>query len=216
MNRLEVPVTDVGYDALEAFLESDRSPPECLLLSDLDGFLTGIAIGPDRVMPSEWLPVVWGGEKPVFASESEAQEVLGGIMSRYNEILRQVEDGTFAPIFWVKADDTVIAADWAEGFAIAMSLRPEAWDPIFKSKRHALALFPILALCGDENGESALGLDRDAEQEIMEEAPKVLPGAVLAIAAFWRKRRAGRSGNPVKNRTITAARTVPKAGRKDP
>ena len=37
-----------------------------MLLSDLDGFLTGIAIGPEVVMPSEWLPQVWGGDEPVF------------------------------------------------------------------------------------------------------------------------------------------------------
>src|SRR4051794_33208481 len=47
----------------DAYLLSDQSPPECMLLSDLDGFLTGIAIGPVVVMPSEWLPHVWGGDE---------------------------------------------------------------------------------------------------------------------------------------------------------
>jgi uncharacterized protein len=216
MSGLEVPVAGVGYDALEAFLESDRSPPDSMLLSDLDGFLTGIAIGPDLIMPSEWLPVVWGGEEPVFDDDRETQAVLGGIMSRYNEILRQVEDGTFEPILWATSDDTVIASDWAEGFALAIGLRPKAWDPLFKAKDHALALFPILALCGDENGESALGLDAETEEEIMEKAPAVLPEAVMEIAAFWRDRRAARSGSPGADRTTHAARIVPKPGRNDP
>lgn len=101
------------------------------MLSDLDGFLTGLAIGPELVMPSEWLPVVWGGEEPVFADEGEAQAVMGGIFSRYNQILRQVEDGTFEPIFWTASDGTVIAADWAEGFVQAVGLWAKAWDPLF-------------------------------------------------------------------------------------
>ena len=74
-------------------------PPECLLLSDLDGFLTGIAIGPEVVMPSEWLPHVWGGEEPVF-DDRQASAILGTIMGRYNTILREAEAGVFGPIFW--------------------------------------------------------------------------------------------------------------------
>src|SRR5690349_6307768 len=40
-------------DLLDAYLLSDQSPSECMMLSDLDGFLTGIAIGPELVMPRE-------------------------------------------------------------------------------------------------------------------------------------------------------------------
>jgi uncharacterized protein len=137
-------------------------------------------------------------------------------MSRYNEILRQVEENTFEPIFWTTSDDMVIAADWAEGFVMAIGLRQEAWDPLFKAKDDALMLFPILALCGDENGESAFGLDVEAEDEIWEEAPAVLPACVMAIAAFWRERSAGRPGNLRTERVTHGARVAPKPGRNDP
>ena len=216
MSGLDVPVTGIGYEALEAFLESDRSPPESMLLSDLDGFLTGIAIGPELIMPSEWLPVVWGGEEPVFADDDEAQAVLGGIMSRYNEILRQVEEGTFQPILWETEDEMLIAADWAEGFARAIELRPEAWDPLFEAKDHALLLFPILALCSDENGDSALGLDAETEDELWEEAPDMLPACVIGIAEFWRERRHGRRGDLRVDPVTQAARVSAKTGRNDP
>lgn len=36
----------VDLEVLDRFLMSDRSPPGSMKLSDLDGFLTGIAIGP--------------------------------------------------------------------------------------------------------------------------------------------------------------------------
>src|SRR3954467_15831624 len=66
MGTADLSVSDADLDLLDAYLLSDQSPPECLLLSHLDGFLTGIAIGPEVVMPSEWLPHVWGGEEPDF------------------------------------------------------------------------------------------------------------------------------------------------------
>ena len=216
MSELQVPVAGVGYEALEAFLGSDRSPPESMQISDLDGFLTGIAVGPEVIMPSEWFPVSWGGEEPVFDDDREARAVFGGIMSRYNEILQQVEAGAFRPILWVDADGAEIAADWAEGFALAIGLRPEAWGPLFEAKEDAFLLFPILALCGDENSESALGLDAETEDEVLEEAPAVLPAVVMEIAAFWRARRLGRRGNLISDRVKRAASVRSKPGRNDP
>ena len=43
---------------LDEFLMSDRAPENGMGLSDLDGFLTGIAVGPELILPSEWLPRV--------------------------------------------------------------------------------------------------------------------------------------------------------------
>src|SRR3954471_10407140 len=100
MGMADLTISDADLDLLDAYLLSDQSPPECLLLSDLDGFLTGIAIGPGVVMLSEWLPHVWGGEEPVFDDHLQASAILGTIMGRYNMILREIEEGVFGPLFW--------------------------------------------------------------------------------------------------------------------
>jgi uncharacterized protein len=47
-------------------------------------------------------------------------------------------------------------------------------------------LIPILALCGDQNGESLLGVPPEDEDRIMEEAAEFVPASVAAIAAYWR------------------------------
>jgi uncharacterized protein len=85
-------------------------------------------------------------------------------------------------------DGALIAADWAEGFLQAIMLRMDAWDRLLKSKRDGQLLIPILALCGDQNGESLLGLPPEDEDRIMEEAAEFVPACVTAIAAYWREK----------------------------
>lgn len=193
----EVPLDRVDLQALDRFLMSDRSPAESMMLSDLDGFLTGIAVGPELVMPSEWLPVIFGDEAPEFADEAEANGILGAIMGRYNEILHQIADDDLDPVFWADSAGTLIAADWAEGFLQAIMLRADAWGPLFKSKRDGQLLVPILALCGDENGASLLGLLPEEEDRVMEEATEFVPICVTAIAAYWRAKASTQISMPL-------------------
>lgn len=114
-------------------------------LSDLDGFLTGIVIGPELIMPSEWLPVIWGGDRPRFRSTQRAQTVMSALMSRYNEIAIGFQDQppSFEPIFWETKDGLIIAADWAEGFNDAIRLRPKAWRPLVEDAVGSKLLRPI-------------------------------------------------------------------------
>ena len=65
-------------------------------------------------------------------------------------------------------------------------LRMDAWKLRLKSKRDGRLLLPILALCGDENGESLLDITPDEEDHFMEEAGELIPACVTAIAAYWR------------------------------
>jgi uncharacterized protein len=182
-------------------------------LSDLDGFLTGIAIGPELVKPSEWLPVIWGDEEPVFEGIEQARTVIGVIMGRYNEILRVLDTDpeAYDPLFWEGPDGEVIAADWAEGFADAIRLRPEAWRPLLEDREALVMLMPILALCGDAEGGSPLELDLEDDADLLAQAPDLIPPCVAGIHGFWKERR----GRPTAE-TGRAKSAKPKAGRNDP
>jgi uncharacterized protein len=50
-------------DLIDRFLLSDQTPDNSIGLSDLDAFLTGIVVGPELIMPSDWLSVVSGGKR---------------------------------------------------------------------------------------------------------------------------------------------------------
>ena len=92
----------VDLDMLNDYLLSDRSPPECMDVSQLDGFLAGLIIGPEIIAPSEFLPVIWGGDEPSFADAAEADLVMRSILGRYNEIIDGLDDSpaNYAPVFW--------------------------------------------------------------------------------------------------------------------
>jgi uncharacterized protein len=211
MSETPFPASPVDLEALDQFLMSDASPEDCMQLSDLDGFLTGIAIGPELVMPSEWLPAIWGGDEPVFESMEQAQTVIGTIMGRYNEILRELDTDPegYEPVFWEGPDGEVIAADWAEGFVDAIRLRPEAWRPLLEDREALILLMPILALCGDAEGGSPLELDPEEDADLLAQAPDLIPACVAGIDGFWKERR----GRPMAG---SGRAKSAKVGRNDP
>lgn len=104
----------IDLDALDEFLGSDAAPEESMLLSDMDGFLTAVAIGPELIKPSEWLPVIWRGESPNFETAEQAEFITSQIFVRYNQILQTSAAGPdyIEPWFWEKPDGTVTAMDW--------------------------------------------------------------------------------------------------------
>ena len=186
----------VDLDALDAFLLSDRAPEDSMGLSDLDGFLAGIAVGPELVMPSEWLPVVWGGAEPAFESVEEARSILGTIMGRYNEIVRALgaAPDEFDPLFWEGPDDgRIVVTDWAAGFLDAVALRPDAWGPLIRHSEAGVLMLPLLVLGADDPERPPFGarpLPRGEIERLHADGAEIIPDCVVGIHGFWRERRA--------------------------
>jgi len=182
-------MNEADLDTLDRFLMSDRAPDDSMGLSDLDGFLTGILIGPELVLPGEWLPHVWGGKAPMFESDDEAQVVHSALLGHYNSIARALDSGEpdkLAPVYWVIGEeDTVRAGDWAEGFLDAMRLRPDAWAPLAQDRHAGLLLVPILTLCGNEASEELLPSNAEARAEMLTTAPDLIPTCVVGIRNYW-------------------------------
>ena len=173
----------IDLDALDDYLMSDHAPDDSMGLSDLDGFLTGIVVGPELILPSEWLPVIWGGEGPQFQTEDEMRTVLGTIMGRYNEIVAcfNGDPDEFDPIFWEGPEGEVIASDWAGGFLDVVALRPEAWKPLMDDDDAGRLMVPLLILNGDIPFNDSMG----DEDEFYAEAPDMIPTCIAGIREFW-------------------------------
>jgi uncharacterized protein len=177
----------VDLDALDDYLMSDHAPDDSMGLSDLDGFLTGVVVGPELITPSEWLPMIWGGREPEFETEEEMRAVLGTIMGRYNEIAAcfNSDPDEFDPIFWEGPEGEVIASDWAGGFLDAVALRAQAWIPLIEDDLAGILLAPLFLLNGDiESDDGAAD-----EDELLAEASDMIPTCIVGIHEFWRSFR---------------------------
>jgi uncharacterized protein len=197
----------VDLDALDDYLMSDHAPDDSMGLSDLDGFLTGIVVGPELIRPSEWLPVIWGGKAPAFESDAEMRIVLGTIMGRYNEIAAAFNDDPieFDPVYWEGPEGDIIASDWVGGFLDAVSLRPRAWEPMMNDQRARVMMLPLLLL----NGDAAIQVgpnEKADEDAFLAEAPDVIPACIIGIHKFWQKRRESAAPGTERSRRTKGSR----------
>ena len=195
----------MSLQELDEFLTSDGAPDRSMALSNLDGFLTAVAIGPDGIKPSEWLPRIWGDETPEFLSEEEANRVIGTILGRYNQIITQLRDDPdrYQPLIRQNEHGQVIARDWVAGFMDGVALRFHGWQALLKSKEYRNDFAPIAVHLTDAQGNSPLNPEEENVKALIEQAAELIPAAVRSIDRFFKKMcQLGEGG--------------PKLGRNDP
>jgi uncharacterized protein len=69
---------------------SEGLPEDAMDIPMLDGFLTALIIGPTTIMPSQWLPKVWGDsedEPMTWESADQAERMIGLVMRHMNDII---------------------------------------------------------------------------------------------------------------------------------
>lgn len=168
---------------LDAWLSSDKSPDNCMLLSDLDGFLHGVACAPEPVPVAEWMAKALGGSAggaPAWVAEAIGNRfvrILDGLVLSPPEVV---------PIFWQSKEGHVVAMDWCEGFMEAVGLRPKAWLRLTESGTSGHLVAPILIHLLDDDGNSALGIPREELPAALDEAAAAIPRVVGDIYRFWR------------------------------
>jgi uncharacterized protein len=181
----------MSLQELDEFLTSDGAPDRSMALSNLDGFLTAVAIGPDRIKPSEWLPRIWGDETPEFLSEEEANRVIGTILGRYNQIITQLRDDPdrYQPLIRQNEHGQVIARDWVAGFMDGVALRFHGWQALLKSKEYRNDFAPIAVHLTDAQGNSPLNPEEENVKALIEQAAELIPAAVRSIDRFFKQTR---------------------------
>lgn len=123
-------------DLVEYLSRPDVQDLEAYTFNELEGFLFSVAASPNLVPPSEWLPMVFGGDLPTFATKREAERVTGAVLSLYNKIAGDVtkRDGML-PADIVFTDDPVDnleddapVAQWSRGFVQGHYWLEEDWQ----------------------------------------------------------------------------------------
>ena len=220
-SNLSTSLLDEELEELDQFLLSDARSDETMLLDTLDGYLTAIAIGPTTILPSRWLPGVWGPseeDEPKFETPEQAQRILELVMRHMNGIVwtLQHDPDAFDPLVnsMVYEGDPREYLDgemWAHGFMEGVELCRQDWQPLFDDPPAKDALRPIYLLGADEVTKAEEKLTRWPAQR--EELTTQIAGSVAAIYRFWLPRRQAQHANLA---TSTVRRGEPKPGRNDP
>lgn len=133
---------------------------ESMLLTELDGFLTGLLISPETIPPGEWMTVVWGRETdgiPPFEDLLDVQWFAAAVAARRDESARDLARGKLQPILDVdERDGEVLWEYWIDGFAEAIALRPNAWDTLADDPEKSAAWSRVTTLIEVARDESAL------------------------------------------------------------
>ncbi|MEZ0167516.1 UPF0149 family protein [Microvirga sp. TS319] len=198
---------------LEKKLLSLPIDSDAMLVTELDGFLAGILVCPDLIMPGEWLPLVWGGTEEadaIFENARQAEQLVGLVMEHYNATALDLQSGRYAPVFEVDTrHDDVLWELWIEGFEAARQLRPESWISLLdgdEDTRTALTGLILLTRVAQGDGD----LSEDKIKELTEHAPDLIGPWIESLHA-WRvsQHRAGQPAPP-------PAPSFGKVGRNDP
>jgi hypothetical protein len=76
--------------------------------------------------------------------------LLKGLGDGYLEVEAYRTPPAYRPIFMVDDDGSIIARDWAVGFALGIGLRSKEWGECILLTEHRQALVPILVYCEGE------------------------------------------------------------------
>ncbi len=172
--QLDPSMSDNLFE-LDAYLQSDDSPANCMMLSDLDGFLTAVVCTPTSI--PNWADVAFG------AAASVPQRIMDLTTQRLEAIKATLSSATpvLEPVFWQAPEGHAIAMDWCEGFIEAIKLNPKPWDEFGQSPHGAKLMLPILVHMFDDDGNSVFGLSEEDIDESLAVAGDAIPQVVPLI-----------------------------------
>lgn len=194
---------------------------EGMILSQLEGYLAGIIICPDLIMPGEWLPVVWGGHEPdaepAFENAKQAEKLVSLVMEHYNATVTDISAGHYTPVYDVDVrHDETLWEIWIKGFEQAMALRPQSWRTYLEGDEDTrTAMAGLLTLIEAVNNDAKPGganID-----EIHEVAATLIPRWVEMLNAA----RVSQYAQTMPTNVFTPAHSAkagrpPAAGRNEP
>jgi uncharacterized protein len=172
------------------FLTSPAAPKGAMSPMELDGYLTGIVVSPDLLLPSRWLDRIWGENEPTFDGLDQMQTVIAAVMDHYNAIIAALDAGfkqieakktaDYRPLYLApsgKPNHDVVRT-WVRGFGKAMALAPERWSSIAEDERLQPLLSPFIGFLdvADPDFEPADNID-----ELLDEAATTIPRATIIL-----------------------------------
>jgi uncharacterized protein len=191
-------------DCLMRYGEDDDA---ILNVSELDGFFAALGCSPDMILPSRWMPAIWGGDAqtPDWDDEQTFEAFSQGVFAMYNEVMQSLNDDDFEALFLereVEGETYTIVDDWCDGFLRGVNL----WGPLAAADAAATEdCLQSLRLFATEAGFDRL--ETMTEDEVVAHQQLIEPDVRRLFQHFFARR--GQPGQPL-------VREAPKVGRNDP
>ncbi len=217
--RLTDPLDEKELDELDVFLldrvDEDVSDAiaaangdEGILdVSELDGFLTAIASGPNAIPPSRWIPAIWGETEPIWESKEHFENIFGLLLRHLNSIASMLvsypED--YEPLLLereVGSKTYLIVDEWSVGYMRGVGLDADAWD---EGGTDVDELLRPIRLWGTEEGWEQIDAMSDADQEREQRA---ILDSVRKLHKYWLQRRTSPSA-PIRRPSSKIVRNDP-------
>ncbi len=209
---LQTPLSDDDFDELGALLAADWAPETTMDLEQLDGFLAGLICAPRVVLPSAYVPAIFGDAEPAFPDAATAQRFFALLMRRNNQIAKalnapvdRLDDPRAYVPFLIEWDENsevtrqmVEAGEiprvpaygelWARGFLHAVQMTQEDWATAEDDEEGAglvdESLEAIVALVPDDEAGEANEAQASAEARDDLVADALI--AAYDLREYWR------------------------------
>ena len=175
-------------DWLAGFLECRQVPATTMTLEELDGFFTALIVGPEVVLPSSYLPEVWGRgaeDGPTFDCLEQAEFVMGLMMRHWNAIATRLGERYPHLPELLNAPEGDEGRDWAHGFMRGVAHCWEAWQPLVDDRECYVFLGPVMLLETEDPEMAEDAATPEDRWKVIESLPLV----ILGMHLYWRERQ---------------------------
>ena len=166
--------------------------PNALSLEGVDGLFCALVGSPDLVSPSEYVPVILGGEageSGAFADLDDAGATMSLLMRYWNSIIADFErESIHLPYIVEPGVDGILGRAWARGFLQGTRLAPYGWEELWNSETEGQLLSIPLVAGEMDPAWPPEPLTKERSDELLQ---WMIAGAARAYKHFEEARRSG-------------------------
>jgi uncharacterized protein len=192
MPVLTQSLNDDEIEHLDNFLYS-LNYGKAMTLEEMDGFFCALICGLDVVLPSEYLPHVWGGELVHgrgFKTIEEMQYIMTLLTRHWNHIAETLLRGeVYIPMVFDNEDGIAMGNEWAIGFEQGTYLRRDSWEKLVNDEEHWDRLTPVILLAHEHDPDPELRGKVPITPDKREEILCHMAVCTLMIYDFFRGRK---------------------------
>lgn len=180
----ELSLTGEDFEVMNGMLVRYGNELSIQDVSELDGFLTAIIMGPQEVTPTVWLPAIWGGMQnmPQWEDQAKSESFMQLCIRMQSEVTTMFANNPkeYAALFGaaeIDEQEVNIVDKWCSGFMRGVTLG--SWAELPEDIQPWLNIIALNGLIENQAVLSAMN-EHDYQRTIQNIEP-----AVRALYFYW-------------------------------